>query len=354
MIAKGDENKPAPDTQEVASMSSDPFAPVPGEEGETVKTPYGGLSKADRSAAINLLRGGPSDELPGKGAARGRILRDHALLQSDMDNLVGRSGGMTEDQIRKELSKIDPAIADDWTRILHGSPVPGGWSQIGARPYWQDMQSLARAVNPNWLPQDADEIKRFTESYDTIPMTQIFVRSTRMGTAGATLLKAVNRAIDTGQITDQYFVNKWNDFKDGHLNDKDEWWGIFNAAQNYVMDSLAVSNGGKPYEGDIRAYMDKQFYMTGPHAIRRIVQQDADNALGVVEPLNEDFVRRRGRDSPHYSPKNIELLKGLSHLQPDGSFDTEDIPKELKGLAKGATPGTGGGGKVHDWKEYFQ
>ena len=297
----------------------------------------------DFQSGLDFAKGGPADALP-KGADAGRSKRIASEIQKRIDNVLTNSQGKTDQQISNELRAISPAIQGDYDSIGKGRPVPGGFSQVGSKPYWSSIVNMKQAVNPGWTPEDAGELTTFLRSYDTGPISQQLIRGGRMGAAGKTVLEAEKRAKSAGDITNNAFVNKWNAWRDNNLSDRDPWAGVFNALQTYVSESMAVANGGKPYEGDIRRLMDQQWQFSGPRVLNRILQEDAENTVGTLDQLKEDWAKRTHKKDPpyHYNERQVGLLRGLTHLQSDGSFDgtTSEIPDELQSLG-GITSGCG-------------
>lgn len=329
MVASNDPFAPTPD----------PNAPSPDAQNVSSQPPF----NPDRQAAIGLARGDPSDTLPSKGAARGRVLRDHAQIMSRMNDLAARAQGMTPDQIYDELGRnVDPVVAADLRRIVNGAPIPGGWSQVGSRPYWQDMQNMARAIKPGWLPQDAESLRNFELGYNHGVEGQRMMRAAIMGSAGVNLLNRLNEAEAAGDITDAAVINKWHQFVAGQLDDE-KWSNVFSAYQSYIQENSAVATAGKPYEGDITRLMQQNPITGGPKIIRGIIKTDAVQAVGALDELDQDYQTTLGRKThaPHYNEKNVGLLRGLTKLNPDGTFSGEDVPTELKALEKqqGKIPG---------------
>jgi hypothetical protein len=305
----------------------------------------------EQQAGLSFARGGPADALP-KGE-RGGIAKAYANeIQGKLSDLNGRSQGMSEDQIMQELRRISPAIASDARGLLNGAPVPGGWSQVGSRPYWKDMVDILQNARPGWIPEDATELTTFLRSYDTGPISQQLIRGGRMGAAGKTALEALNRAVEASPGLDNNAIaNKFKSWLGGQLEGSDVWSGVFNALQTYVQESMAVANGGKPYEGDINRLMSQNYFVSSPNIIRRFLQQDAENTVGTLDQLKEDWQKRtRKTANPyHYNEKQVGLLRGLSHLQPDGTFSppTNEVPDDLKAL--GGVKKGGGSGIPQGW-----
>jgi hypothetical protein len=328
-------------TPPTAVARANPLAP-PGQEGQEQQGAP--VLNADQRAGLEFARGGAADALP-KGE-HGGIAKGYAnQLLGKLTDLNGRSQGMTEDQALQELQRINPAMASDARGLLNGAPVPGGWSQVGSRPYWKNLVDILQNVRPGYVPQTAEETKTFLNQYDEAGIRNTYQRTYRMGPTGKVLLSAVNKAVDAGQLGTEPFKNKWNDWVNHNLEANDVWAGIFNGLEQYTADSLAIANQGKPYAGDVRRLMDQQWNVNSPQAIRTILQQDAEIAGGAVKPLEDAYLKRMKKNSPFYNADAMREIADMAKLRDDGSFDPtlpDDSP--LKSVER--KPGQGGGSKL--------
>jgi hypothetical protein len=336
---------PAPQAPGSAPGAAQPGALPPGDQVAS-NDPSAGVAKPNpdthllpyQQVGLDMARG--ASETTGLPKRVQAAARDYETsVNSQLDAINAHAAGKSEDQVYKDLSAISPTIANDWRGIMHGVPMPGGWSAIGARPYWRNLGGIAQSVNPGWVPEDAQELGTFIKSYDTGPIAQQLVRGGRMGAAGKTALEALNRAVaDSPGMSDSALQNKYEAWIAGNLSGDDAWSGVFNSLQTYVQESMAVANGGKPYEGDINRLMKQNYFVSSPGIIRRYLQQDAENTVATLDQLNDDYKNRTNKqtNAPHYNQAQVGLLRGMSQLNTDGTFsgDPNAIPPDLRALAQ--------------------
>lgn len=309
-------------------------------------TPASAWTKSDgtllpyQQIGLDMARGASSDgTLP--AFAKVPAAQYASSVQSRLDKIVAdatrEDNPISADEIAKRVRAVSPAIAADLDDMRTGAiGVPGGMNAIGSHPYWRDLVSLLRKEDPNWTAADFHTIQTTMDDYAKGNASRRMFAGSRMAQAGAVLLKAI-KEVPEGSIPPANWIELG---LSKNLTGNPEWLKIFNAYQTYVQESQSLASPtGRYFEGDVDRLMRNNPATSGTRALRGIIQQDAENAVGLMDTMDRTYksVTGKQRDAPYYDAQNMKVLKALTKLDEEKGFSgVKDLPDELQGLGLGA------------------
>ena len=260
------------------------------------------------------------------------------------------AGKLTDEQVPAELEKIIPGMGDDYQSLYTGNSPPTG--AAGRSPYWMSLRTLTA---PDPIIQQASKRDFATGGRSGTRLTA----GTRMSDAAVTVLKEMKN-IPEGQMPPANVIDQW--ISTGVTGDP-KWSNLFTALNVYMQEAQSLqSPTGRFFETEMVEQRRNVKLTEGTRAIRGVLKIDAENSAKLVDQLRDNYRRgtREKNDPPTYDPQKIDVLKALSNLDENKGFEgipPDRLPEELRGLGLGNTGQSeqgGGGGKVHDWREYFQ
>lgn len=303
--------------------------------------------KPYQQIGLEAARG--NSEMAGLPKRVQQYARDYqSQVEGGMDNVLAHSEGKSRDQIYKELQRVSPTIADEWTGLLDGNVgLPGGVAATGAKPYWRDLAALSIKVKPTWSATDFPRRAELNKEYDAGPTGRRMSRVESMSAAGKALLRALND-VGPDEKPPTGAIEAW--LAKSFTGDP-KWGRVFSAYNTYVQEAQSIaSQTGNFHEGDVNRVMRETPYTSGPSFLRGMVSKDAETARDTIDDLNSDYKTVVGRDALHYNQKAVADLAAIASYDPKSGRFTGPVPPDMQGLDGGSA----GGGQVHDWRDYFK